>query len=529
MNKIGRYSIKKKIGSGGMATIYLARDDMLGRDVAMKVLHPHLAESEKSIKRFENEAATIASLSHENIIKLFDFGHSDDKCFLVMEFVEGMTIHELIERNGPLPSLATLAMFLQIYSGLSEAHEKGFCHRDIKPSNIMVDRHGCIKIMDFGIAHLLQSESITMTGAFMGSPNFMSPEQIRGKKVTEKTDIFSAGLVLYMCATGQAAFSNENINTVFYAIEKTQPQPPFSLNSKLLPCIATLIEKCIQKDPVERPDSVACLAMIEEFCRSDQLYVKKERVAQLVQTGFAYKKLEDDELFGLYRNKARDSYRLGKRINSLREFAIAGCFGELDGLDLKIIKKVSIQRKFLKYAFSGCGILCCLILICASVVWLMTHGHFREKTDFVSRQPHSAYVPILIDSNKEDRNTGDKTAVATMKNTNSSTTVSRRISPDFRTTVRHNAKNTVPVSAPVPAKARPGFLKVKTSPPWSKIYVDGIYFGDYPVTSIIPMASGSHTIVVKKEGFRDAALEIILAPNDTITKRIELAVNPEPR
>jgi serine/threonine protein kinase len=529
MDKIGRYSIKKKIGSGGMASIYLARDDMLGRDVAMKVLHPHLAESEKSIKRFENEAATIASLSHENIIKLFDFGHSDDKCFLVMEFVDGVTIHELIERNGPLPSLATLAMFLQIFSGLSEAHEKGFCHRDIKPSNIMVDRHGCMKIMDFGIAHLLQSESITMTGAFMGSPNFMSPEQIRGEKVTGKSDIFSAGLVLYMCATGQAAFSNENINTVFYAIEKTQPQPPFSLNSKLLPCIATLIEKCIQKDPVQRPDSVACLAMIEEFCRSDQLYIKKERVAQLVQTGFDYKKQEDDELFGLYRNKARDSYLLGKRINSLREFAIAGCFGELDGSDLKIIKKVSIQRKFLKYAFSGCGILCCLILICVSVVMLMKHGHSREKTGFVSRQPNFASVPILIDSNTEDRNTGNKTAAAAMKNVYNSKTVSSRTGPDFRTTVRQNAKNAVQKSVRISEKAQTGFVKVKTNPPWSKIYIDDIYFGDYPVTSIIPMPTGSHTIVVKKEGFRDAAVEIILTPNDTITKRIELAVNPEHR
>jgi len=144
MNDKLRYVTKKKIGSGGMAVVYLAHDTVLGRDVAMKVLHPHLAESEKARKRFENEASAIAALSHENIVKIYDFGISDEKCFLVMEYLTGSTVLEFIQKFAPVPNLILLSICHQLFSGLHEAHSKGICHRDIKPSNLMIDKNGSV-------------------------------------------------------------------------------------------------------------------------------------------------------------------------------------------------------------------------------------------------------------------------------------------------------------------------------------------------------------------------------------------------
>jgi serine/threonine protein kinase len=443
-----------------------------------------------------------------------------------MEYIDGLTIDALIEKNGPLPNLVSLAILSQIFSGLSEAHEKGVCHRDIKPSNIMVDRHGCVKIMDFGIANLLRSKSMTVTGTFMGSPNFMSPEQVTGKKVTEKSDIFSAGLVLYLCATGQTAFANDNINVVFSSIEKAQPVQAFTLNSKLLPCISILIEKCIRKDPTERPDSIACLLMIDEFCRNDQFYIKKDRIAQLVQNGFDYKKQEDEELFGLYRNKARDSYRLGKKINSLREFAIAGCFGELDGSDLKIIKKVSSQRKLLKNALIACVYFCSITLICLSVFLLINHRSTPGKTHSTITSIQSQNIQILTDRIPELKAQNSKsTLVSSKKRKDNSLDVSWKNKNPSSGPVAPAIKSVQASTSGVP-KPQTGFLKVKTNPPWTMIYVDGLYFGEYPEISIVPLAPGNHKIMIKKMGFRDALADIVLSPNDTVAKRIELIANP---
>ncbi len=155
--------------------MFLADDTSLKREVAVKMLHPHLLQNEKTIKRFTNEARTVAALSHENIIKIFDFGGAGLRPFIVMEYVKGITLQELIDRHITLPDIITIEIALQTLSGLICAHEKGIYHRDIKPGNILIDYKGLVKITDFGIAFLVNEESLTLTGSFLGSPHYTSP------------------------------------------------------------------------------------------------------------------------------------------------------------------------------------------------------------------------------------------------------------------------------------------------------------------------------------------------------------------
>ncbi|MEO7425613.1 MAG: serine/threonine-protein kinase, partial [Fibrobacteria bacterium] len=181
MQTPGRYTILEEIASGGTATVYLAEDTVLRRKVALKKLHPHLHSHPLTVRRFEKEAVAVASLSHGNIIKVYDYGSEEKTLFLAMEYVDGVSLDGLLQSipNG-MPSLTALSVFHQLLEGLNAAHANGIYHRDIKPSNILVDRKGCVRIADFGIAFLSKETSITKTGSYLGTPGYSAPEQAQG-------------------------------------------------------------------------------------------------------------------------------------------------------------------------------------------------------------------------------------------------------------------------------------------------------------------------------------------------------------
>ncbi len=214
-----------------MASVFLATDTKLDSQVALKKIHPHLLNQKETIIRFTNEAKAIAQLSHENIIKIFDYGGSDSQPFLVMEYVNGTTLQKILENHNRLPDLVTAEIAFQVASGLLCAHNRGIFHRDIKPANILFSDDGYLRITDFGIAYLVNSESITMTGAFLGSPHYISPEQAEGRKVKGTTDIFSLGIILYQ-------FINFGMKTTFALPGDTVVMPVFLANYEEFPISA---------------------------------------------------------------------------------------------------------------------------------------------------------------------------------------------------------------------------------------------------------------------------------------------------
>ena len=258
----GRYQILNQLGQGGMATVYLAEDPLLQRLVAVKVIQAHLSSNASLMDRFTVEAKTIAGLRHVNIVEVFDFGVQDDSQYLVMEYIDGQNLQAFCSALGGkgMPNTATAAIICQAAEGLTSAEKNGVVHRDIKPENLMFNSEGTLKIADFGIAHIADEQSRTQTGAVLGSPNFMSPEQIEGAKPTHKTDIFSLGGVFYYCLAGKLPFTGPSIPVTMRNICERQPPPILELNPDADPILVALVDTLLQKQPENRGEGARWLA-----------------------------------------------------------------------------------------------------------------------------------------------------------------------------------------------------------------------------------------------------------------------------
>jgi Tol biopolymer transport system component/predicted Ser/Thr protein kinase len=263
--KLGPYEILSAIGAGGMGEVYKARDTRLDRIVAIKVLPAHLADRADLRERFDREAKTIASLNHPHICTLYDTGHQDDIDFLVMEYLEGETLAQRLVK-GPLPIQQVLQYAMEISDALDKAHRKGVTHRDLKPGNIMITKTGT-KLLDFGLAKLKQEaapanaqlsdlptakDPLTAQGTLLGTLQYMAPEQLEGKEVDARTDIFAFGAVVYEMATGKRAFGGKTQASVIGAILKDDPPPISSLQPMTPPALDRVVKRCLAKDPEDR-------------------------------------------------------------------------------------------------------------------------------------------------------------------------------------------------------------------------------------------------------------------------------------
>lgn len=259
----GKYQILRTLGKGGMGTVFLAKDPVLERWVAIKTLHTDVAEtfpgSEVSI-RFEREAKAMATVQHPNIVAVHDAGWNDKQFYIVMEYVEGKTIQGKIASNGPFPMNEAVTIMIQACRGLAIIHQAGLVHRDIKPANILVKDDGTVKIMDFGIAHSFASD-LTNTKQILGTPHYMSPEQIQSlKSVDQRSDIFSLGVVFYEMLTGEKAFPGKSFSASSWKIINETPVLPSKILALLPKNIDQIIQRCLAKSPKERYHSCVELA-----------------------------------------------------------------------------------------------------------------------------------------------------------------------------------------------------------------------------------------------------------------------------
>ncbi len=271
----GRYEIKEIIGVGGMAVVYKAYDSIEDRIVAIKILKEEFASNEEFQRRFKNESKAIAVLSHPNIVKVFDVSFGDLIQYIVMEYIDGITLKEYIERNGVLPWSDAVNISIQILRGLQHAHDKGIVHRDVKPQNIMILADNTVKVTDFGIARFARNESKTITDKAIGSVHYISPEQVKGELTDEKADIYSVGVIMYEMITGTLPFEAESAISVAMMQLQAEPKLPTHLNPLIPLGLEQITMKAMQKDAANRYKTAAeMLHDLEQFKRDPEMTFK---------------------------------------------------------------------------------------------------------------------------------------------------------------------------------------------------------------------------------------------------------------
>ena len=280
-----RYQVIRSIGEGGMANVYLAYDTILDRNVAVKVLRGDLATDEKFVRRFQREAMSASALSHPNIVEMYDVGEDDGNYFIVMEYIDGKTLKNLIKKRGALTVAEVVDIMLQLTSAISCAHDSYIIHRDIKPQNVMILDDGRVKITDFGIAIASNASELTQTNSVMGSVHYLPPEQANGAGATAKSDIYSLGILMFELLTGKLPFKGENAVEIALKQMKEQIPSVCAINPEIPQSIENVILKACAKNPKNRYDNV------KDMYNDIKTALDEDRINETKQT---YKFSEDD-------------------------------------------------------------------------------------------------------------------------------------------------------------------------------------------------------------------------------------------
>jgi eukaryotic-like serine/threonine-protein kinase len=253
----GRYDVESVLGHGGMAEVYLGRDRVLGRPIALKILSPQYARDSTFVARFRREAQAAAALNHPNVVSVFDTGSEDGTHYIVMEYVQGKTLAQAIQEDAPILPERAVEIGDAVARALGFAHAAGIVHRDVKPGNIMLTPSGDVKVMDFGIARATSSESLTQTATVLGTATYLSPEQARGEAVDARSDIYSLGVVLYEMLTARPPFDGDSPVSVAYKHVREDPVPPSKTNGDVTPQLDAVVMKCLAKNRDNRYQSAA--------------------------------------------------------------------------------------------------------------------------------------------------------------------------------------------------------------------------------------------------------------------------------
>ncbi len=247
-----RYEIIEELGKGGMGRVYRVEDTKTKEELALKLIKPEISADKKTIERFSNEIKLAHKISHRNVCRMFHLGEEKGTHFITMEYVPGEDLRSSIRRFGQLPIGKSISIAKQICEGLAEAHRLGIVHRDLKSSNVMIDKDGNARIMDFGIARSLESKGITGAGVMIGTPEYMSPEQVEGKEIDQRSDIYSLGVILYEMVTGRVPFEGDTPFTIGVKRKSEVPKSPKELNTQIPDDLSKVILKCLEKEKDKR-------------------------------------------------------------------------------------------------------------------------------------------------------------------------------------------------------------------------------------------------------------------------------------
>ena len=287
-----RYRVIGEVGAGGMAVVYKAHDEALKREVAVKLLHPHLLAEPESKIRLEREAQAVAKLHHDNIVQIFDYSGSEaSSSYIVTEFIDGQTLKQFMATRRPPPPEVAALIAIEIGGALLHAHSFGIIHRDVKPDNVMVSKDGMLKLMDFGVAQIMDLERMTVTGQLLGSPAYMAPELLEGRPLDVRTDVFSVGILLYQLATGALPFSGRNPHEVLKRIAEGKFADPRTLNRLIADRLAKIIARALARRPDDRyPKMSALVDDLVGFVTDSGMEAAREEIRQYFVAADSYEK-----------------------------------------------------------------------------------------------------------------------------------------------------------------------------------------------------------------------------------------------
>jgi serine/threonine-protein kinase len=521
-DKIGRYEIIKTIGQGAMGLVYMAKDPAIDRTVAIKTIREDsnlfAKDAEEVKKRFRREAQVAGRLSHPGIVTIYDVGGEGGLFYIVMEYVEGDTLDKIVDSKH-LPDVdKTIDLMLQVCDAIGYAHKSGIIHRDIKPANIMIVDKRYVKVMDFGIARIASSD-MTQVGKIMGTPNYMSPEQVMGAKVDNRTDIFSMGVILYELLTGEKAFPGESITTVIYRILHENPTPPKKLRLQLPSSLDYIVNKAMSKEIEKRYQSM------EEFAKDLRNYKTLEQPKEL-KTAKPEAEAEDTLSMSTMGNAPAAEKRA-----ELKKPESA---------------KHAKQKEISKQPNTGymiIGALLLAILVGAGLFYLKSRPGpviKEEKKDIQPAALPPANIPEKVEPPKPVEPVAAKNGSISVRsrpkarifiNGKPAGTTPNEITnlpvgeynvalkhddfPEWATQVSVQENKTTEVGHSFIKKEvkKEGFGALMiNAQPWGVVYLDDKEIGSTPIT-VPKVPEGLHKVRVVRDGFKELMVEVKVAPN----------------
>jgi serine/threonine-protein kinase len=527
-----RYEVIQKVGEGGMATVYRGRHNTLDREVAIKVLHPHLSSSKRNKKRFAREARAIEHLKHDNILRIYDYSGLDQSefCYIVTEFVEGLTLSQLTGDRGRLPSETVSLIGLHLARALDYAHGEGILHRDLKPDNVMIREDGTVKLMDFGIARFLDEVQVTMTGALVGSPAFMSPEQAKESDLDQRSDLFSLGTMLFHLVTGHLPFSGSNPSLILKnVIEGNRPNVA-DLTPTISPTLTDIIERLMAVDPEDRYNRAN--DVVEDLARS------LEEVG-LPQDGGAFPLLRYIEQSELYQ-EGLETYLLETLLERGKSYLDEGApltalrlFNRLLAYDgdneevLVLVQGLHVPQTEFRHR-GWIAVLAGLLIITLGIAGTHITQRIRAAEDplevegAVPALPALAIVPPVTEP---DLRPDEFTPVASP---------TRAATPDALRTPPREPITVLTPTAPAAARApedppvpdAPGYLKIRSGDLPADIYLEGMKIGSTRTLQPIELPPGSYALEIRSSHIMPKNLTVFIGPEETTEEEIVLQPRP---
>lgn len=389
---LDKYDMLEEVGHGGMAVVYRSKDTVLDREVAVKVLHPHLADREESRARLRREAITVAKLRHDNILEIFDYsGEGADESYIVTEFIHGVTLRDWLDsRWQPRPALAAMIVH-RLCLALAHAHEFGVVHRDIKPENVMIREDGCLKLMDFGIAQILDHQKLTMTGQLLGSPAYMAPELISGKPIDSRTDLFSVGILLYQLATGQLPFSGRNPHEVLNRIADADYAPASSVNPMVDEELEDILKRALAREPDHRYQTARALANeLEDYLNGMGVEPTPEELRAYFKNAEEFVDELDRRVCEHMLEKAQEANQEGHGARALKLLSRVIELDPNNARATEMIDAVRRRGRVMRQALLAVGLVALLGLVGAGVMLMREMGDRSALAQATQPEPRKA-------------------------------------------------------------------------------------------------------------------------------------------
>jgi hypothetical protein len=537
---LGRYEIVGTLGHGAMATVFRARDTQLGRDVALKVMSMVHAARGGAGERFRREAHAVAALKHPAIVEIYDFvgATENEPSYIVVELIQGPTLRTLLEERGGrfLPEIAAL-IALPLAEALAAAHEHGVIHRDVKPDNVMIETSGQssrVVLNDFGVAHITGMETMTATGALVGSPAYMSPEQSRGHEVTPAADLWSLGAMLYELVTGVVPFSGKDPFTMIAAILRGTFRRPSQVVATVGPDFEGMILRCLKASPAERYPSASALAVdLREFVRTAGLTPDAKDLRRFLDEPEAMLAVLRPRVADMAVDRARQFARRGQLAKALAEIGHATAYVPSHAGAERLLRRLSASRVAIKIAVVAVGLLAAVGIIFLAKPWLTRKAPAAAALVASSAATQSRPTPAPVEkvpSAASQAAPAPTSSVASAKSRTSRRTHAAATAPATTATETPSLSTPAPQPATPVLEQAPAPKAEQTRTGTISLFAKGGFcypsLDDHPAGDLMPVfrdiAPGRHRIYCSrtKQSPRELVGEVDLAPGARIERTV---------